>query len=1159
MSIRVALHHRTAYKYDRPITLGAQVIRLRPAPHSRTPIESYSMSIGPADHFVNWQQDPFGNYLARCVFNEKATELSISVDLTASLSAINPFDFFLEPDAEQFPFGYDEETLANLKPYFAISESGPELMRLVESIDRTPRKTIDFMVDINQRLERDIDYTVRLEPGVQTCEETLTKRSGSCRDSAWLFCQVLRHLGYASRFVSGYLIQLTADQKSLDGPSGPEADFTDLHAWTEVFLPGAGWVGLDPTSGLFASEGHIPLACTPQPTSAAPISGGHEPCEVTFDFAMSVERVHEDPRVTKPYTEEEWSRIEALGHEVDRHLEAGDVRLTMGGEPTFVSIDDMDGEEWQTAAVGPNKRKLADNLLLRLKQRFGPGGLLHYGQGKWYPGEQLPRWALTCYWRADGVPVWENDELFAEDGVSYNHTIEDARRFGRVLAERLAVNPDHVLDGYEDALYYAWRERRLPANVDIRDTKLEDKEERTRLARVFEQGITSSVGVVLPLQFAWWEFRPRWRSGKWVVRSEEMFLIPGDSPMGYRLPLSALMYDARPAHATAFLEADPFETPRPLPMREAMRHKMQTPSTIPVGAGGPSGYDSAGDYPGPGSQQGGGQGSYGPHSAGPNGAGSNGNGEGYGARQDHGNGGSSGNDPYLADVNYNDPTNVIRTAMCIEPRNGTLHVFMPPVERLDVYLDLVAAIEETAEELGTPIVLEGYLPPHDSRLKHIKVTPDPGVIEVNVHPAERWEELVDITTGVYDDARQCRLGTEKFDLDGSHTGTGGGNHVVLGGSTPADSPWLRRPDLLKSFLGYWNNHPSLSYLFSGKFVGPTSQAPRVEEARADALYELKIAFEQVRNDRPTPPWLVDRIFRHLLVDGTGNTHRAEFCIDKLFSPDSSSGRLGLVEFRAFEMPPHARMSLTQQLLLRALVARFWEKPYEKPMVSWGTSLHDKWMLPHFIWEDFGDVIEATQLAGFPMERDWFAPHYEFRYPFIGQITQRGVNVELRRAIEPWYVLGEEGAQGGTARYVDSSVERMQVKVSGMTDPRYVLTCNGRRVPLHPTGVEGEFVAGIRYRAWQPPSCLHPTITVDGPLVFDLVDDWMDRAAGGCQYHVGHPGGLNPATFPVNALEAETRRATRFLAFGHTGGSVTITEPNPNPEFPLTLDLRRGKP
>ncbi|MEN1681190.1 MAG: transglutaminase family protein, partial [Planctomycetota bacterium] len=919
MSIHVALHHSTTYRYPRRIELGPQVIRLRPAPHSRTPIESYSLRVGEGEHFLNWQLDPFGNYAARCVFNEQAAALTVEVDLVASLSVINPFDFFLEPDAEAFPFEYQPEVRRDLTPYFVTDPAGPRMHGLLASIDRTPRKTIDFLVDLNQRLQKEINYLIRMEPGVQTCEETLERASGSCRDSAWLLCQTLRHVGFAARFVSGYSIQLKADQKALDGPSGVAQDVCDLHAWTEVYLPGAGWVGLDPTSGLFCGEGHIPLACTPQPTSAGPITGAHEPCDVEFDFSMKIERVHEDPRVTLPYTDEQWDRITATGATIDEHLRAADVRLTMGGEPTFVSIDDMDGDEWQTAAVGPTKKRLGYDLMRRLKRRFGAEGLLHHGQGKWYPGESLPRWAMHCFWRKDGQPVWRDASLFADDGVDLGHTIEDARRFGRALAERLTVNADHAIDAFEDSMYYAWRERRLPANVNPRDSKLEEPEERERLAKVFEQGVTKSVGVALPLQFQWWLPEPRWQSGAWVVRSEEMFLLPGDSPMGYRLPLQGLLYQPAAAGGMTqpLYDRDPLEALAELPAYEALRSRRSVRQLVGVDAGGSG--DSAGYAGWPQRQRPGGNGAAGRYGLG------------------HGEGNGAGDDPfarrvnetppttagetYKADVNYGDPADVIRTALCIEPRGGVLHVFMPPCDRLEVYLDLVASIEATAAELQTPVIVEGYLPPHDSRLQHIKVTPDPGVLEVNVHPAETWGELCDITTGVYDDARQSRLGTEKFDLDGAHTGTGGGNHVVLGGATPADSPWLRRPDLLKSFLAYWQNHPSLSYLFSGKFIGPTSQAPRVEEARADSLYELKIAFEQIKAGEPCPAWKVDRVFRNLLVDGTGNTHRAEFCIDKLYSPDSSTGRLGLLEFRAMEMPPHARMSLTQQLLIRAMVAR----------------------------------------------------------------------------------------------------------------------------------------------------------------------------------------------------------------------------------------------
>ena len=928
----------------------------------------------------------------------------------------------------------------------------------------------------------------------------------------------------------------------LKAPPATAQDFTDLHAWAEVFLPGAGWVGLDPTSGLFAGEGHIPLACTPEPISAAPISGTASHRAETFDFQMKVTRIHEDPRVTKPYTDEQWEAINAAGRHVDDDLRAGDVRLTMGGEPTFVSVDDMEGVEWKTEAMGRNKRRLAGDLLIRLKHRFAPGGLVHMGQGKWYPGEPLPRWTLRCYWRVDGEPIWQDESLLADPTKPGHNTVDDARRFGRLLAAKLGTNAQHVIDVYEDSLYYAWKERRLPANLNVRDARLESKIERDRLARVFEQGITSPVGCVLPLRRNWCEVKPCWESGEWIVRSDEMFLIPGDSPIGFRLPIQSLLWCKRSELDVAGYARDAFAERPALPLYQELREHATSHAASIVHQYAPTaarvGHD-AGMLPneyGGGARNGG------------NGAGSNG----------------AGPIPHIdaqgraGSPNAADPANVVRTALCIEPRSGVLHVFMPPLDHLEDYLELVATVEATAAELALPVVIEGYEPPHDPRLSVVKVTPDPGVIEVNVPPGSNWDELVDITTGVYEDAHFSRLGTEKFDLDGTHTGTGGGNHVVLGGATPADSPFLRRPDLLRSLLAFWHNHPSLSYLLSGTFIGPTSQAPRVDEGRRDARYELEIAFEQAAAGRTLPPWLVDRVFRHLLVDGTGNTHRAEFCIDKLFSPDSATGRLGLVEFRAFEMPPHVRMSLAQQLLLRACVARFWNEPYTERLVDWDTSLHDRFMLPHFVAADFRHVIEDLNKSGYELDVEWFAPHFEFRFPHIGDFAYDNVHVEIRKAIEPWYVLGEEHAVGSTARYVDSSVERMQVKVRGMTDPRHVITCNGRKLPLHLTGVEGEYVAGVRYRAWQPPSCLHPTIPVDSPLVFDVLDLWMKRSLGGATYHVGHPGGLNPQTFPINAFEAESRRAARFLKMGHRGGSFEIPRDEHNRDYPLTLDLRRGR-
>ena len=1096
MSIHVALHHVTHYRYDRAVNLGPQVVRLRPAPHSRTRILSYALKVEPGEHFINWQQDPQGNYLARLVFPDKTREFKVEVDLVAEMAVFNPFDFFLEPYAERTPFAYTEGEQRQLAPYLIKLPATPLFARYLAGISREPVPSIDFLVELNQRLARDIRYLIRMEPGVQTPEQSLELASGSCRDSAWLLVQLLRHLGLAARFVSGYLIQLTADVKSLDGPSGTEQDFTDLHAWCEVYLPGAGWIGLDPTSGLFAGEGHIPLACSPEPSSAAPITGGLDECEVAFEHLMSVERIWEAPRVTKPYSEAQWRAIQTLGRQIDEDLQKHDVRLTMGGEPTFVALDYPDDDEWNTAALGPNKRRLAADLFYRLRDHYAPNALVHFGQGKWYPGEQLPRWSLNCFWRRDGEPLWHDPKLLADEKRGYGATAETAERFLAALAAHLQLDADNVFPAYEDWFYYLWRERKLPDNVTPDDPRLSDPLERERLRKVFDQGLDNVVGHVLPL--ARQVVGEGWQSGRWFLRDEHCRLLPGDSPLGYRLPLDSLPWVSQ-ADYPYINPVDPSQSLPPLPspaqIQRQLRGVWRGASANVQSARPASGQSAAG---------------------------------------------------------------IVRTALCAEPREGRLYLFMPPLAHLEDYLELVAAIETVAAELGCPVLMEGYEPPLDPRLQYFRVTPDPGVIEVNIHPAASWAELVERCEFLYEAARQSRLSSEKFMIDGRHTGTGGGNHFVLGGATPSDSPFLRRPDLLRSLISYWHNHPSLSYLFSGLFIGPTSQAPRVDEARNDALYELEIAFAQMPEPgRDCPPWLVDRLLRNLLVDVTGNTHRAEFCIDKLYSPDSASGRLGLLELRAFEMPPHAQMSLAQQLLLRALIARFWQEPYRPAkLVRWGTELHDRFLLPHFVEQDFADVLQELCSFGYRLRSEWFAPHLEFRFPKAGDFAVKGIDLELRQALEPWHVLGEEGAVGGTVRYVDSSLERMQVKVNGMAPDRYVLTCNGVPVPLRPTGKVGEFVGGVRFRAWQPASCLQPTIGVHAPLVFDLIDTWMQRSLGGCQYHVAHPGGRNYDSLPVNAYEAESRRLARFFRLGHSPGKRPAQQPIDSNELPMTLDLRR---
>jgi uncharacterized protein (DUF2126 family)/transglutaminase-like putative cysteine protease len=1080
VAILVALEHRTTYRFDAPMSLGPHVVRLRPAPHCRTPISAYSLTVTPEPHFVNWQQDVFGNHMARLVFPETTRELSITVDLVADLTAINPIDFFVEDYAQRFPFGYDPALASDLEPYLR-PVAGTRVKQWLGATGGPPDggvAVIDFLANLNRWVAREIAYTVRLEQGVQTPDETLEKGIGSCRDSAWLVVAALRELGMAARFVSGYLVQLRPDPRPGEPLDGPAQDFTDLHAWAEAYIPGAGWVGLDATSGLFASEGHIPLSATPHPGHSAPVTGTTGPGTATLEFSNVVTRVHEDPRVTLPYTDQQWERINVLGGKVDEALVAGDVRLTMGGEPTFVSSSDMEAAEWRTDADGNNKRALASSLATKLRDHYAPTGLVHRGQGKWYPGEPLPRWQIALTWRLDGAPMWHDSALIDDPwGPPVPGAAAQVQPLAVGIARELGLAADLVIPAYEDALFQLYEEAKLPAGpppvADVDPTVLVAPDARTEaIARMSAVG-GAPTGWVLPLFHH--DQTDGWATTRWTTRRGHLLLLPGTSPLGLRLPLDSLGWEPPEAR----------------------------PDRSPFAAEGSKGLPDAEELSG---------------------------------------------------------SNLPRTALSVEERDGHLFVFLPPVEQLDAGVVLVAAIERAAAAIGFPVVLEGYPLPGEGRTQTLTVTPDPGVVEVNVHPAGSWDELVEINVNLNLLARQTGLATEKFTLDGTHTGTGGGSHLTLGGATSPESPLLRRPDLLVSLLTYWQHHPSLSYLFSGAFIGPTSQAPRVDEGRHESLYELEIAFAELASLEDPRPWDIDRAVRHLLTDLTGNTHRAEFCVDKLFSPDSERGRLGLLELRGFEMPPHPQMSLVQALLVRALVARFWDEPYTGPLVRWGTELHDRFLLPAFVAADIADVAADLRAHGFAFETAWLEPFLEFRFPRLGQVEVAGVTLELRAAIEPWHVLGEEVTANGTARYVDSSVERLQVKVTGVTGDRYVVTCNGVPVPLSSAGVAGTSVAGVRYRAWQPWSALHPTIKVHAPLVFDVVDRWNGRSLGGCTYHVVHPGGRSYDRFPVNAGEAESRRTARFEPHGHTAGAVDVAAleaHTPLAEYPRTLDLRRS--
>ncbi len=1065
MGLQVALTHRTEYRYERAVALGPQTVQLRPAPHCRTPVLSYAMEVEPREHTLRWGFDALGNHVARVAIAERTEVFGVSVELLADMTPQNPFDFVVEPGFESFPLRYSAELAADLAPYMAPSSgagfAGPGLRGFLGGISREKQSVVSFLVGLNQRLQAEIGYNVRMEHGVQSPEETLGLRCGSCRDSAWLMVEICRQVGLAARFVSGYLVQLAEDEIPGVERSGPSADSADLHAWAEVYLPGAGWIGFDPTSGLLTAEGHIPLACAPTPLQAAPISGTVEPAGVTFSHSMTVRRVNEPARLAKPYSEAEWERVRAVAHAVDRDLRAQDVRLTMGGEPTFVGIDDPDSLQWNFEALGPAKRTRGLELIWALRERTAPGGLLHLGQGKWYPNEVLPRWAFMCLSRVDGVPVWEDGSLFALGTTEYGFGDAEAKRFAEALTRRLGVSVENVLPAFN-----------------------------------FEAGdeADEALGYVVPLRRRQPGGVLAWSSQLWFERPERLVLSPGDSPIGYRIPVTAMPWVAPDE---LVYEKDASGEVR-LPSRPARRPELF--AREPVADRLPAAPEQ----------------------------------------------------PELAPL-------LIRPSLCVEVREGRLHVFLPFVPVLADYLDLVAAVEDTSRHLHLPIWVEGYPPNFDPRMRSFGLTPDPGVLEVNLPPTSEWDDLEALNALLAEEAHRFRLIEGKFGYDGSHTATGGGSHVVLGGATVADSPMLRRPDLLRSMLTFWQNHPSLSYLFAGMYVGPTSQYPRIDEARTDALYEAELSFSHLPAEGCEPATL-DGLFRNLLVDVTGNTHRAEFCIDKMYPPEGTGLRAGLLELRAFEMAPHFRMGLLQTLLVRALVAVFWRTPFTGSLIRWGAALHDRFMLPYFVERDFAEVLGRLRGAGFAFEDSWFQLQAEFRFPTIGSLQVEGVTVELRQALEPWNVLAEETTAGGTGRSVDSSLERVQVRVNGLAvDGRYALACNGRRVPLTPTGVPGEAIAGVRYRARRLNATLHPTIPVHTPLQFDLIDTWKSRVAGRCTYFAGRPDGSLYETRPSTAEEARQRRSERFQVAATVAEAVEVPRAEQNPVFPMTLDMRWPPP
>jgi uncharacterized protein (DUF2126 family)/transglutaminase-like putative cysteine protease len=1086
--VRVLVQHRSRYVYPAPALLGPQMIRLRPADHARARIESYRLDVRP-EHRLHWQRDPHGNRVARVTFKagQHVEALEIVVELAVDINPVNPFDFFVDDRAKKIPFSYPDELGGELAAFLDRTDPAYRLgRRSIELLEKVPASgdTVGMLVEVNRLVRERVNYVIRDEAGVWTPEETLTNARGSCRDSAVLLVGLLRARGIAARFVSGYLIQLTDEGMIPNEPKGVSRDVVDLHAWAEAYVPGAGWIGLDGTSGLLTGEGHIPLAATATPSHAAPLDGTSNVGASHVEFSTTIARLGHEARPTAPFTDEIWGELLAAGDRADAALTAAGFDVTVGGEPTFTARDNVAADEWQGGALGPDKWQRGRQLASELRERLAPAAVILHRTGKHYPGESLPRWALDIIARRDGAPLWPDRQELRPHA-----TIEEAQRFGEALTQRLGIAAQ-LHPAFEDPWVVVRGEAELPPNIDPRKVGLDDPEERRRLAKILGQGVGSVRGFALPLASS---TGGGWLTERWQFRREHLFLIPGDSPLGLRLPLGSLAYaPPYPVWADAPNEPDP--------RRDASDEQDAMGRTIAHKAGG--------WHPG---------------------------------------------EPGLG----------IRTALCIEPRDGELWIFLPPVARFSEFCALVAALDSTRVALGIEVHLEGYGPPPSPEMWRFAVTPDPGVLEVNLPPTSTAREAAQLHGTVFEAALAAGLTAERYMLDGRMAGSGGGNHITVGAPTPLASPWLTRPDTLASLIAFAQHHPSLSYMFSGLFVGPTSQAPRVDEARHDALYELEIALPRLHESDRAAAWEVDAILRHLLVDVAGSTHRAEISIDKLFEPYTPYGRQGLVELRAFEMPPHPRMAAAQVVLVRALLAALAAQPYKHALVRWGAELHDRFLLPYYLWRDFEDVLAHLATCGVAVPTEAYRPFVELRCPLVGSLDVAGAaTVEVRNAIEPWHVLGEEATQAGTARYVDSSMERLEIRTHGLDEERYVVAINGVALPMRRAAGRDVRVGGVRFRAWCPPHALHPHLGIHHPVRIDVVDTWARRGVVGGAYHVWHPEGQAFDSPPLTRVEATARRAQRFTLEGPTPWPLRARQVDPHPEQPYTLDLRRldaGKP
>jgi len=1088
MGIRIALRHRIEQHFSRPVRLSTHWLRLRPAPVTQRAVTAYSLKIDADPHFINWVRDPFENFLARLDLPEAVPRLGLDLELIADLEPQNPFDFLVEPYAANYPFAYDDQLRRELTPYLVQPTPGPRLAAWLAGLEVETGYMVRFLSLLTQQLSTALAIMPAGRPGPVDLETVFARGAGSCWEIAWLATQTLRALGLAARFVSGYRVRLDTLSSAT------------LHAWTEVYLPGAGWVGLDPAAGLFVDENYLPLAAAPDPLRALPLVGYREACDERQSEQIEVRELAAEERPW-PLTPTEQRDLLAVGHAVDTDLRAAGLQLTVQQDLGLVAAGELGDPGWTVSALGSDMRCAAERLLLCLRDQLAPGGVVQLCQGERFAGEPFPRWRLGCWARADRVPVCRDPARIGwrEDAAGLSQA--QAERFGWRLAQALGLANEWLVPAYEDGLYRRWQ---APGGVAEQPDPalLRDPLQRRALADRLSREAALLRGYVLPLR--WDAVRRCWASGAWPMRRGAIYLLPGDSPMGYRLPLGGLslavqrqvepercQFEERPLLAEVHGEV-------------SARLSRVAPAVAP---------------------------------------------------------------PAQADAETPEGP---RTAVCLEIRDGCLYCFLPPLTHLEHYLELVAAVEAAAESLDLGVVLEGYEPPEDHRLQRFVVEPDAGALRLRLPPAVDTAQLDVVLAAAFAAASDCGLAAERPVAGGRHLTPGIGAALTLAGPRPADSPFLRRPGLLRSLIAYWHRHPSLSYLFAGRGIGPSGGAPRADEGRDEALYELELALERLPDGEPSAPWLADRVLRHLLTDPAGDMRRAEIRVDALYDPARAARRLGQVTVGSFETAPVATLATLQAVLLRALVARFARDPETGALAPWTGALHDRFMLPLVLWEDLRAVLADLEAAGYPLQTAWFEPLLARRFPLLGSVQFGDIRLELRQAHEPWPVLAEEVTAAGVARFFDASLDRVEVRAHGLTPGRHVLECNGEWVPLQPGGAVGRYVAGVRFKAAQLPATLHPTVPPVGALVFDLIDTWNGRVIGGFTYYpaqpeVVHPvGSPAPGAAPRPGEQGEEMRALYAPAARHAGGQFVARGSgrrvaqapvaHPDPARPFLLDL-----